>query len=162
MLASRMLRRYAGAVVGIAALCSGCLIGIGDGGGDGGGGTPEKIRVTVVNQSGITLDPEIYKSAAPVTVEELFADGNKFTAFGVGTLGLLGPGGSDTFTLTCEEARVIGTRGGRFGDNQNNPDGFGQQIVLAQDLSVFCGGTLTIVYSRRPGGGFQTNHTVTR
>ena len=118
--------------------------------------------MTVINQSGVTLDPEIYKSATPVGVAELFADGNKFTAFGVGTIGLLGPGGSDSFELTCEEARVIGTKGGKFGDNQNAPDGNGQPIVLAQDLSVFCDGALTITYSRRLNGGFETNHTVTR
>lgn len=157
------LARWSAACLAVS--LAGCIVDVdpGDDNGDGGGGgSPDTIRVNVLNQTGVTLDPEIFRSASPVSVDELFSSGNKFTAYGVGTIGLLGPGGSDSFTLTCEEARVIGTNGGKFGDNQNAPDGNGQRIVLTQDLSVFCGGTLTIVYSRRLSGEFETNHTVTR
>jgi len=69
---------------------------------------------------------------SPSIADGLFVDGNKFTAFGVGTLGLLAPSSSDTFEIDCSNARVIGTKGGRFGDNLNQPDGVGQQVVLTQ------------------------------
>jgi hypothetical protein len=142
-------------------LMAGCAIEIDDGGGDGdGGGDSGVITITVVNQTNTTLDPEIYISATPVGIDELFGGANKFTLYGVGTLGLLGPNASDTFTISCEQARVIGTNGGRFGDNLNSPDGMGRQIVLTQDLSVFCGGALTFVYSRA-GSGFDTTFAVT-
>jgi len=118
-----------------------------------------KIVVRVVNRTNVTLDPQIYVSAEPVTADELFASENKYTTFGVGTLGLLGGGGSDRFPLSCEQARVIGTQGGLFGDDLNNPDGSGRRIVLTQDYSVFCGGSVTFIYERE-GDGFTTTYDV--
>ena len=114
-----------------------------------------------VNTTNVTLDPEIHASATAVNADGLFVAGNKFTAFGVGTLGLLGPDTSDTFEIDCANARVIGTKGGVFGDNLTQPDGVGQQVLLTQDLSVYCGGLLTLTYSRS-GSGFRTDFTVIR
>jgi hypothetical protein len=158
-----------GLVIALVPLLSGggCVVtvdpldgGGGNGGGGGGGdGTGTVITVRIINASNVTLDPEIYISAEPVTVEQLFQPGNKYTAFGVGTLGLLGSAGTDQFTIECANARVIGTSGGKFGDNLNEPEGTGRQIVLTQDLSIFCEGRVTFTYSRS-GGGFTTTFDV--
>ncbi|GMU80231.1 MAG: hypothetical protein IT450_12410 [Phycisphaerales bacterium] len=150
--------------VAILAIPGGCVVTIEpDGNNNDNGGTPgaTTIRVRVINSTNVTLDPEVYASATAVNADGLFVDGNKYTAFGVGTLGLLGPQTSDTFEIDCANARVIGTKGGKFGDNLNQPDGVGQQVVLTQDLSIFCGGTLTLTYSRS-GSGFRTDFTVVR
>jgi hypothetical protein len=130
-----------------------------NGGGDDDGTTTDVITVRIINASNVTLDPEIYISAEPVTIEQLFQPGNKYTAFGVGTLGLLGAADADQFTIECANARVIGTSGGSFGDNLNDPEGTGRQIVLTQDLSIFCEGRVTFTYSRS-GGGFTTTYDV--
>ncbi|HMQ14389.1 MAG TPA: hypothetical protein PKC49_00290 [Phycisphaerae bacterium] len=134
-----------------------------NGGDNNDGGDPNAagtITIRVVNTTDITLDPEIFLSATAVSREELFNLNRKYTAFGVGTLGLIARFSSDSFTVPCSDARLIGTLGGRFGDNLNNPDGVGREIILAQDLSVFCGGRVTFTYSRQPGGGFTTAFVV--
>lgn len=151
--------RWIGALAAALAL-GGCVIDIQPDPG-GGGGSSQVITIRVINSSNVTLDPQIYVSATPVSTDELFADGNKFTRFGVGTLGLIGGADTDTFTIDCSAARVIGTRGGSFGDDLTNPQGSGQQIVLTQELSIFCEGTLTLTYSGA-GSNFNTNFTVSR
>ena len=157
-----------GLVIALVPLLSGggCVVtvdpldgGGGNGGGDDDGTTGDVITVRIINASNVTLDPEIYISAEPVTIEQLFQAGNKYTAFGVGTLGLLGPADTDQFTIACADARVIGTNGGKFGDDLNDPEGTGRQIVLTQDLSIFCEGQVTFTYSRS-GGGFTTTFDV--
>lgn len=152
-------------LAGIAIVLGGCVVEVGppDDDGDDGGGDPtaQTITIRVTNSASVTLDPEIYISATPVSAEELFTDANKFTAFGVGTLGLLGGNDSDTFEVDCASARVIGTKGGRFGDDLNDPQGTGQQVILTQDLSIFCGGQLRLTYSGS-GSTFNTNFTVSR
>lgn len=144
-------------------LVAGCVTidpnGNGGNNNDNTGPEPGSIRINVVNATNTTLDPEIFISATPVGVSDLFAAANKYTAFGVGTLGLLGPSGSDSFTLACDAVRVLGTRGGRFGDNLNAPDGTGRQIVLTQELNLFCDGAVTLTYSRS-GAGFTTTFDV--
>jgi len=155
------------AVMFLPFLCGGgCVVtidpvngGDGDNNGGNGGSTDTTITIRIINATNVTLDPEIYVSAEPVNLEDLFRTGNKYTAFGVGTLGLLGGGDTDQFTVQCANARVIGTKGGKFGDDLNNPDGTGRQIVLTQDLSVFCGGRVTLTYSRS-GDGFNTTYDV--
>jgi hypothetical protein len=136
-----------------AAAGGGCVVTIdpppGGGGGGGGAGT---IRIRIVNTTNTTLDPEIFVSATAVSSDELFQLNRKFTRFGVGTLGLIGPRSSDDFTLSCAEVRVIGTAGGRFGDDLNNPEGSGRRVVLTQDLNIFCGDRVTFTFSRTPGG----------
>jgi len=153
----------------IALLLAGCMLtltpsdgGADNGDGDGtGGDTTDTLTVRVVNLTNVSLDPEIYVSAEPVSVDELFQPANKYTAFGVGTTGILADRDSDTFALDCSQARLIGTRGGRFGDDLNNPEGTGQQVVLTQELSVFCEGSVTFTYARA-GDGFTTAYIVTR
>jgi hypothetical protein len=46
--------------------------------------------------------------------------------------------------------------GGSFGDDLNNPEGTGRQIVLTQELSFFCEGRITFRYSGS-GGTFNTS-----
>jgi hypothetical protein len=166
MSAPRFVLSAAGVLALALLLPGGCVITVdeidGADGGDGnGGGTTEQITVRVVNTSNVTLDPEIYISAEPVSVEELFRSANKFTRFGVGTQGILADHDSDTFALDCSDVRVIGTTGGTFGDDLDNPDGTGQQIVLTQELNIFCGGTVTFTYSGS-GGEFTTEYDVRR
>ncbi|MCA9242553.1 MAG: hypothetical protein KDA32_01260 [Phycisphaerales bacterium] len=120
---------------------------------------PGTVTIRVLNRTNTTLDPEIYVAGSAVTVSQLFSSSRKYTEFGVGTLGLLGPFGSDSFTLTCAEARVLGTKGGAFGDNLNNPDGTGRQIVLTQELVFDCGAVITFSFERS-GGGFTTTFEV--
>lgn len=145
-----------------AAAGGGCVITIdpppGGGGGDGSGGAGV-ITIRVVNMTNTTLDPEIYVSATAVSSEELFQPERKYTRFGVGTLGLIGPASSDDFSLSCADVRVIGTLGGRFGDDLNNPEGSGRRIVLTQDLNIFCGDRVTFTYSRTTDG-FTTSFDV--
>jgi hypothetical protein len=162
---ARMFLRTSSLAATLALLLGGCVVEIGPGGGgngnDNGDSTEQTITIRVTNSSNVTLDPEIYLSATPVGADELFTDANKFTRFGVGTLGLIGGNDSDTFTVDCAAARVIGTKGGRFGDDLTNPQGSGQQVILTQDLSIFCGGTLKLTYSGS-GNNFNTNFTVSR
>lgn len=161
------MRRSRGFFLSMAAVLflapAGCLVSVEPDGNqnDNGAGTATTIHVRIINATNVTLDPEVYASATPVDAAGLFLDGNKYTAFGVGTLGLLGPNASDSFDIDCANARVIGTKGGKFGDDLNQPDGVGQQVILTQDLSVFCGGTLTLTYSRS-GGAFATNFSAER
>jgi hypothetical protein len=157
-----------GTLLGLAALlAAGCAIpadlisGVIGGRHDNGNNAATQITITVVNTTDVTLDPEIYISAEPVSADELFQPANKYEAFGVGTLGILADVDSDTFTLDCAQARVIGTQGGKFGDDLHNPEGAGQPIVLTQDLSVFCGGSVTFTYSRT-ADGFTTSYAVER
>ncbi len=145
----------------------GCVVTIdpNGGGGGGGGGAPPGpdpiITIRIVNATNTTLDPQIFLAAGPVSIAELFDPGRKVTNFGVGTLGLLGPLGSDTITPTCTSAIVIGTQGGAFGDDLNNPEGNGRQIVLTQDVNVSCGDTITFTF-QRSGTGFDTDFRVSR
>ncbi len=147
---------------------AGCVITIdpndGGGGGGGGGAPPGPdpvITIRIVNATNTTLDPQIFLAAGAVSIAELFDPGRKVTNFGVGTLGLLGPLGSDTITPTCTSAVVIGTQGGAFGDDLNNPEGNGRQVVLTQDVNVSCGDTITFTYERS-GSGFDTAFRVSR
>jgi len=139
---------------------AGCIITIepDPGGGDGGGGdpVPRTITIRVVNATSTGLDPEIYLSADSVSSAALFNAGNKFTSFGFLNLGALERFSSDQFDVLCSDARLLGTRGGAFGEDPfNDPEGNGTQIVLAQDVSVFCGGTVVFSFGRS-GGGFTT------
>lgn len=166
------LRRATWAVVaGIATALAmgGCVIEFdpindGGGGGDGGNGGvgDTTILIRVVNGTGATLDPEIYLTGAAVTdPEQLFTDERKFTVYGVGNRGLLGDFDTDSFTLECGEARVVGTKGGLFGDDLESPDGVGNRRILGQDTGFSCGDTITFTFTRS-GDTFTTTVSVTR
>lgn len=155
------------ALVAFCAMLSGgaCVVDVVpiDTGGDwlGGGDDATTITVVIINATNTTLDPEIYVSAENVGVQQLFQPARKYTRFGVGTLGLLGPSGSDSFELECTAVIVLGTQGGAFGDDLNNPDGTGRQIVLTQDLNVYCGDTVRFTFTGS-GTNFDTSYQVTR
>ncbi|MBU0641303.1 MAG: hypothetical protein KKB50_20790 [Planctomycetes bacterium] len=142
-----------------------CVVSVDPAGNGGGGGTGSNytttvnvthggaddnaVKIIVVNSTGETLDPEIYVSTeAVIDTAELFTDARKYTSFGVGNRGLLGDFDTDSFTLECATARVIGTQGGLFGDDLENPDGVGQQRILVLDSSYTCGDTITFTFSR--------------
>jgi hypothetical protein len=114
-----------------------------------GGTDANKIKIRVNNNTGSTLDPEIYISdQAIVDAAELFIAERKYTTFGVGNRGLLGNYDDDEFTLDCTAVRVLGSKGGLFGDDLENPDGVGQQRILALDAGFSCGDTITFTFSR--------------
>jgi hypothetical protein len=166
MSARRLLIPTACLIGLIALLHGGCVITVdpndgGDGNGDGNGdGTAEQVTIRIVNTTPNTLDPEIYLSATPVDESGLFQASNKYTLFGVGRLGLLAGSDSESFTIDCAEARVVGTRGGSFGGGTDNndltdPAGTGTQRILVQDQVFTCGERITFTY-RRSGDGFIT------
>ena len=166
MSARRFLLPTACLIALIALLPGGCVITVdpidgGDGDGDAGGdGTTQEITIQIINATPNTLDPEIFLSATPVDAVGLFQLNNKYTLFGVGRLGLLAGSDTESFTIDCSQARVIGTLGGSFGggaDNNDltNPAGSGTQRVLAQDQVFFCGERVTFTY-RQSGAGFIT------
>ncbi len=139
-------------------LALGCTVTVDPNPNNGGGGAnpdPDTVTIRVFNRTNTTLDPEIHVATAPVTITQLFFNSRKYTDFGVGTLGLLGPRGSDSFALPCSQVRVLGTEGGAFGDDLNNPDGRGRQIVLTQELVFDCGSVITFSFER-DGDGFTT------
>lgn len=154
-----------GAILLMAAVLAsaGCVIRV-TSGGDGGGDSNQppaatKITVRVVNTTGVSLDPQIFFSDQFVPPDQLFADGNKYTAYGVGTLGILADNDSASFNIECDLATTIGTKGGSFGDDLNNPIGVGQQIIVRMNESIFCGQTLTLTY-RKSGSGYTTEFSV--
>ena len=57
----------------------------------------------LINATNTTLDPQLYVAGGALSIAELFNASRKYTAFGVGTLGLLGPGGNATIEFTCTE-----------------------------------------------------------
>ncbi len=150
-----------------AANLGGCVIEIDPppppgGGGGGGGGAPTTIDVILINDTNLTLDPQIYVTDEAVTdLENLFTRSNKHTRYGIGTIGLLGGRDDASFSLSCEEARVLGTLGGAFGDDLDNPEGTGQQRVVSQDVNFECGETITLRFSQS-GGGFRTTVTISQ
>lgn len=164
MFAPRLLLRVACLVALATLVPGGCVVTVdpidnGDGDGDG-GTTTDKVTVRVINATNHTLDPEIYLARAPMSVEDLFSPSRKYTAYGVGRLGLIAAADSDEFTVDCAAARMVGTAGGLFGggsDNNDltNPAGSGTQLVLTQDLVFFCGDRITFTY-RGSGGEFST------
>ena len=140
----------------------GCVVQVfTDGGGFFGGSSPETIRIRVVNETTRDLDPGIYIASDTISdPNALFTAEHKFTRLGVGLVGVLGPGDSDTIEVSCDQARTIATDGGTFGggddgNDLSNPAGHGRQIILFQDQSVFCGDRVTFRY-RRVGGEFTT------
>jgi hypothetical protein len=122
---------------------------------------PTQITIRLVNNSNVALDPELYVSPDAVSSDQLFQDVYRARNFGVAGLGILADFDSDTITVECAGARVIGTRGGRFGRNLNEPEGTGTRVVLAQDAQFSCGSRITFTFSRS-GTGFSTSFAVSR
>ena len=174
MIANHLRTLWVGVALGCVALTlntGGCIIevdpppsggGSGGSGGSGGGGEPTTITLRIINETGATLDPQIYVTADAITdPSALITRSNQFTRFGVGNRGLLGDFDSDTVTFDCTEARVLGTAGGLFGDDLENPDGEGTQRILGQDTIFECGDTITLRFGRS-GGVFVTTVSITQ
>lgn len=152
----------------VGALC-GCIIRVSDGSGgtsgggssagDGGNSGPVTIKIKVANSSDVSLDPQIYVSDQFASIDQLFVPANKYTAYGVGTIGILADNDNASFTVDCAGARTIGTLGGSFGNDLNYPVGSGRQIVVRLDESISCGQTLSLTY-RASGKGFTTDFSV--
>lgn len=146
-------------VAGGASLLGGCTISPATNGNDNGPPPPPPVTtfaVTIRNLTATTIDPDIHISAAATTdPAALFVPANKYTRFGVGTRGLLAPGDVADFELDCAAAMAIGTPGGFFGDDLDNPDGQGQQRILTQATVFSCGDTVTFIFSRQ-GDAFET------
>jgi hypothetical protein len=141
---------------------AGCVVTVSnDGGGNGSGQppAPTTITVNIVNDTNVALDPQVFIAANNVSATDAFAPVNQFTDFGVGSLGILDANDSATLTVDCDAAAIIATQGGIFGNDLNHSDGQGQQIVLRQNESVFCGSTVTFTYTRA-GSGFTTTFKV--
>ncbi|RMF74793.1 MAG: hypothetical protein D6744_14145 [Planctomycetota bacterium] len=143
---------------------AGCVVTIDpiDDGGDGGGDPGSQdgtVTIRVVNNTTTGLDPEIYLADGPVSESELFDDSRKFVEFGVFGLGVIDALSSDSITVTCEQARMVGTKGGTFGETVQDPQGTGTKRVLAQELQFNCGDRITFIYSRA-GDGFETTFEV--
>lgn len=170
--ANRLRTPWTGVALGFLALTmnmGGCIIEVdplppsGGGGGSGGGSTePTTVTLRLINETGATIDPQIFVTGGAITdPDDLFVSGNAFTRFGVGNRGLLGDFDSDSISFDCTDARIIGTRGGLFGDDLENPDGVGQRRILGQDTNFECGETITLRFGVS-GGVFVTTVSITR
>ena len=166
MLIRRLFMQTTGLVALIALAHAGCTITVDptDFDIDDDGGAADVITIRIVNTTGHTLDPQIYISTQPVSVDDLFHSSRKYTDYGVGRQGLIAANTSDDFDIDCAQARVIGTLGGSFGggedDNDlNDPAGSGTRWVLTQDLVFYCEARITFTY-REAAGQFTTSFDV--
>lgn len=123
---------------------------------------PPHVRIKVINESNVTLDPELFV-LPQVTVDPniVFQAEHRYTRYGVGTRGLLGPNGSDEFDLDCETTYTIATFGGAFGDDLDNPLGRGTQRILLLGSSFTCGDRVTLRFSPS-GNGYVTTVAVSQ
>ena len=115
------------------------------------GGTEGKVTIRVVNNTSVDLDPQIFIAASVLPRNELFQQKYKYTDYGVFDEGLLGPYGSETFTLDCADARAVGTLGGKFNENGTVEKG-DREYILTQENVYFCGDVITFTYSRTSDG----------
>jgi hypothetical protein len=149
------------ALTGAVLPMSACIqIGPGDDGGDGGGDSSPELTVRFENHTLRAVDVQLYATGQPVNILEadLFAPANQVTqGIGFAGSGVIQAGASDEVVLTCANVNTIGTRGGRFLDQDSGEQvGIGQQRVLFLGLQFACGDQVTFIYSSS-GGGFQTS-----
>jgi hypothetical protein len=135
----------------------GCTIHIGPQ--DGGDDTPTSIFITMVNDTGTALDPQIYVADASNGLDHLYDGSNQRTDFGLGGRGIIEPGKDATIATACDPPVFIATEGGLYGDDLDNPAGQGPPIMLEQDQSVRCGDHVTFTFSV-VDGALQTSYTV--
>lgn len=123
---------------------------------------PTTVKIRLVNDAQVTLDPELYISPEGLgDVNQIFDLGNKYTHFGVGGRGLLVARDEALIELDCTAVRTLATRGGLFGEDLNAPVGAGQQRINYLDGSFLCGDTITFRYDGS-GMTFTTTVTVSR
>lgn len=123
---------------------------------DDGTPPPDSVRVVLRNNHpSAAVDVDLFATATAVTNvdAELFTLANEIGNLGFAGTGLIPAGDEDSVILSCAEARVIGTSGGRFVDPDSNEElGFGQPRVVSQDVSFSCGDTITFQFESRDGG----------
>lgn len=118
------------------------------------------ITVRIINNTNLPLDPQLYLGSPDGGVEGLFVAENKRTDFGVGTLGIMLARSDTSFTVDCGELGLIGTLGGIFGDDLQNPLGSGHQVVLQENVNVNCGDVVTFAFNAQ-GSTLITSYAVT-
>ena len=126
--------------------------------------TPTTITIRIVNNTNKALDPQIYVAPREVGAANIFQPQYLKTDFGLGNRGILAPRSDAVFTITCADQGLVGTQGGIYGDDLNNPIDQGRQVVLESGVSMQCGdyvqfrfdallSELITTYSVTPGGG---------
>lgn len=125
-------------------------------------GGPPRVHVTLANETNLSLDPEIFiLSQGTIDPNLVFQTANRFTRFGIGTRGLLGPGDIAEFDLDCEATYTLATFGGALGEDLDNPTGRGTQRILLLGSSFTCGDNVTLTFSPS-GNGFVTTVAVSQ
>ena len=127
----------------------GCVLSVIPDNGTGGTTTPPTtITIQIRNQTGRTLDPQVYVGKPGETQDTLFTTAaNKQTGFGVGKLGVMVPGDEAVLTFKCDQLGFFGTAGGIFGDDLRTPLGTGQKYVFQQDQNVICGSIIVFTFT---------------
>ncbi|MBL8878906.1 MAG: hypothetical protein JNG88_07280 [Phycisphaerales bacterium] len=125
-------------------------------------GGPPRVHVTLVNETNLSLDPEIFVlTQGTIDPNLVFQQANRYTRFGIGTRGLLGPGDTAEFDLDCEATYTLATFGGALGEDLDNPTGRGTQRILLLGSSFTCGDNVTLTFSPS-GNGFVTTVAVSQ
>ncbi|MCK4341532.1 MAG: hypothetical protein KAY37_07415 [Phycisphaerae bacterium] len=157
----RMTPRSIPPIVAVAALlvAGGCVLRVVPAEDDG-TSSASAIKIKIVNATSKPLDPQIYVGSPEGGVEGLFVPENKRTNFGVGSLGVMLPQSETSFSVMCGELGLFGTQGGIFGQNLENPDGSGRQVVLQENINVQCGDLVTFAFSAQ-GNTLVTTYAVT-
>jgi hypothetical protein len=145
-------------LLGVLAVAGGCTIRIGPQD-NGKNVTPTSIFITLVNDTKVALDPQLYIGPVSEGMSRLYAGSNQRTDFGLGLRGIIEPGKSDTIATACDPAVFIATLGGLSGADLSNPTGQGTPIVLEQGQNVRCGDHVTFTFSM-VGDALQTSYTV--
>jgi len=119
----------------------------------------DSVRVRLLNQSGSALAVQLYASATAGDAETvLFTEANEIVAgIGFAGTGLIPAGDNDEALLLCDDAVMIGTRGGQFVDaDTGDVLGTGQQRYLELGAQFDCGDTISIIY-RQSGDEYHTS-----
>ena len=127
----------------------GCVLSVIPDNGTGDGTTPPTtITIRINNQTGRTLDPQVYVGKPGEAKDTLFTTAaNKQSGFGAGKLGIMLPGDEAVLTFKCDQLGFFGTAGGIFGDDLRTPLGIGQQISLQQGENVPCGAIVVFTFT---------------
>lgn len=118
------------------------------------------ITVRIINNTNYPLDPQIYIGTVDAGAAGLFVAANKYTDFGVGGLGTMLGRTEASFTVNCGELGLIGTQGGIFGEDLQEPLGSGRQVILQENVNVNCGDEVTFAFSAE-GDSLITSYGVT-
>ncbi|MBK9120940.1 MAG: hypothetical protein IPM18_15270 [Phycisphaerales bacterium] len=120
---------------------------------------PPPVNLILVNSTAFPLDPEVFSAAATIGPGGLFNAANKLTEFGVGLRGVLLANTTAEIAVDCGSV-LIGTVGGAYGNDLNDPDGTGQPYILQQGVNFACGDTIVLTFTTRTDGSLVTTLTV--